>query len=111
MRRYEELLARLRQAVLESRGKTPPDLRQALARRARDLALGAEARTTVPAALTAFVDRVALQADQISDEEVEALQAAGWSDDQLFEIITATALGASEARYEVGMRALEEAIR
>lgn len=111
MRRYQELLTRLRLAVLEGPGVTPPELREALARRAHDLALGHEAPDGVPPELAGFVDRVALEADRIADDEVARLQATGWSEDQLFEVITATALGASEARYEVGMRALEEAIR
>ncbi len=112
MSRYDNLWSKLKSAVLAGPGETPSELRQKLATRARALTLG-EPASEVPGAeeVRQLVDRITFDATQVTSEDLAALQRAGWSDDQLFEIITATALGASEARYEVGMRALEEAIR
>jgi alkylhydroperoxidase family enzyme len=52
------------------------------------------------------VDKVAQHAYKVTDEDVAALQAAGNSDDAVFEVTVAAALGAALARLERGMAAL-----
>ena len=60
----------------------------------------------VPPALTAYVDKVALHAHTVTDADVVALQRAGNSDDALFEVTVAAALGAALGRLERGLAAL-----
>jgi len=64
-------------------------------------------RTQVPADLKALIDKIEQHAYQVRDEDLTRLQAK-YSDDQLFEIIVAAALGASERRLLAGLEALAD---
>jgi alkylhydroperoxidase family enzyme len=54
------------------------------------------------------VAKVAQHAYRTTDEDLAALLAAGYSEDQIFEITVAAALGASQARAECALRALRQ---
>lgn len=60
----------------------------------------------VPTALAPYVDAVARHAYRVTDADVRALQAAGQSDDALFEVTVAAAVGAAMHRLQRGMAAL-----
>ena len=60
----------------------------------------------MPPALTGYVDTVARHAYKVTDADVAALQHAGHSDDSLFEITVAAAVGAALHRLDRGMAAL-----
>ena len=83
-------------AVLRGPGTTSADLRQAVA------------RGEAPDDLGALVEKIRAHAWRVKDEEVAAL-AGRYSEDQLFEIIVAAALGAADERLRAGLRALEDA--
>ena len=108
MRRYMELVERLRSSVLQGKGKTDPALRQAVAARSAELGGGPAAPTgaSIPDGLRDFVDDVALHAYRITDEEVQALRRAGHSEDEIFEIAVSAAVGGGLARLERGLAAL-----
>jgi hypothetical protein len=93
--RYEEFRRRLVHAVLHSPGDTPPDLRRDVLERA-----------TAPGALGPYVSNIARHAYQITDTDVAQLRHAGHSDDSLFEITVAAAVGAALHRLDRGMAAL-----
>jgi len=82
-------------AVLETPGKTSPSLRHA-----------AMQRGALPTPLAGYVDKVARHAYTVTDADVAELQRAGHSDDALFEITVAAALGAALYRLDKGMAAL-----
>jgi len=113
MRRYSELVEHLRNAVLRGKGETDPGLRQAVAARSAELAglpavpPGAPAGAEIPANLREFVDKAALHAHRITDEEVAALRRAGYSEDAIFETAISAAIGGGLARLERGLAALE----
>ncbi|MFL6237122.1 MAG: hypothetical protein ACJ76N_28595 [Thermoanaerobaculia bacterium] len=109
MRRYTELVERLRSSVLQGKGKTDPALRQAVAARSAELGGGPAAPpgAAIPAGLRDFVDATALHAYRITDEEVQALRQAGWSEDEIFEIALSAAIGGGLARLERGLAALQ----
>ncbi len=109
MRRYMELVERLRASVLRGKGKTDPALRQAVAARSAELGGGPAAPpgAEIPAGLRDFVDDVALHACRITDEEVQALLRAGRSEDEIYEIAVSAAVGGGLARLERGLAALE----
>jgi alkylhydroperoxidase family enzyme len=109
MRRYVELAERLRDAVLEGKGETDSRLRQAVAARSAELAgqPGAPARVEIPADLRQLVDKTALHAYRITEEEIAALRRAGYSEDAIFEIAISAAVGGGLARLERGLAALE----
>ena len=100
--RYELFRKRLTDAVVNTPGDTPAALRQAVMDRARGL------RDGVPPGLQPYVDTVARYAYKVTDSDVQALQRAGGghSDDALFEITVAAAVGAALHRLERGLAAL-----
>lgn len=93
--RYEELKNQLVSAVLAAPGDTPGDLRRA-----------ALDNRGVPAPFAAYVDKVARHAYRVTDADIAALEKAGHSDDSLFEITVAAAVGAALHRWHRGMAAL-----
>ena len=95
MERHKDRVAALCKAVFESPGTVEPALREA-ARRNADL----------PEALRAYVDKVAKRAYDVTNEDVAALLAAGYTQDQLFEITVSAAVGAGLTRLDIGLSVL-----
>lgn len=83
--------------VLDGPGETDPSLRQAAAE-----------GVGLPDDLQPLVDKIHRHAYRVTDEGIAALQAK-YSDDRLFEVIVAAAVGASRKRLMAGLRAPEEA--
>ena len=98
--RYESFRNGLIDAVVNAPGDTPPALRKAVLDRAKGH------RDGVPEGLRPYVDTVARHAYRVTDRDVAALQQAGHSDDALFEITVAAAVGAALHRLERGLAAL-----
>jgi alkylhydroperoxidase family enzyme len=90
---------RVRESVLDSTGKTSPELRRAIASRQ---AVG------VPDGLKSYADKVALHAYRVTDADIKGLLRAGYSEDEIFEVTAAAALGAALARLERGLAVLKE---
>jgi|tagenome__1003787_1003787.scaffolds.fasta_scaffold20693868_3 alkylhydroperoxidase family enzyme len=110
MGRYDELVENQRRAVLESQGVTERPLRRAVAARAAALGGGPvseEASAEIPETLRAYVDSIALHAYRITDEDLEALRRSGRSEDEIFEVSVAAAVGAGLARLKRGLAALK----
>ena len=101
--RYETFRKRLTDAVINTTGETSAALRQAVLDQAQGEPDG------VPPVLHAYVDTVARQAYRVTDGDVQALQRAGYSDDALFEITVAAAVGAALQRLDRGLAALRGA--
>jgi alkylhydroperoxidase family enzyme len=101
--RYETFRKRLTDAVINTTGETHAALRQAVL----DQAQGQ--RDGVPPALHGYVDTVARHAYRVTDGDVQALHRAGYSDDALFEITVAAAVGAALQRLDRGLAALRGA--
>jgi alkylhydroperoxidase family enzyme len=87
-------LAVLEKAVLEEPGSVDPAIRRS--------AFDGE----VPDDLKAYVQKVRLHAYKVTDSDIDRLLAAGYSEDQVFEITVATAVGAGLGRLDIGMRCL-----
>lgn len=124
--RYHGMVGRLRHAVLRGSGDTDPSVRAAIEARAAGAAAGAGAgepqgepqdETTtgagaagglqgVPESARAFVDKVIRHAYRVTDRDVEALRAAGLSEDAIFELTISAAVGAGRGRLERGLAAL-----
>lgn len=108
MGRFDEQVENQRQAVLESQGVTERSLRRAVAARAAALGGGppaAETQEEIPESLRAYVDTVALHAWRITGEDIAAL-GREWSEDEIFEVSVAAAVGAGLARLERGLSIL-----
>jgi hypothetical protein len=57
-------------------------------------------------AMRSYLDKVRTGAYRVEDGDVEALKAAGCSEDEIFEQTVAVAVGEGSRRLEAGMRAL-----
>ena len=102
-------LQRLLDALLRS-PDGQPGLRRAAAARAAELGGGALASAdALPAELEPWIQRVAREAWEATDDDVARLRSAGYSEDAIFEVTVAAAVGAAVARYQAGMRALAAA--
>ncbi len=70
-------------------------------------AAAASGRDLLPP-LAGYVAKVAGAAYKITDADIAALQAAGRSEDEIFEVTVAAAVGAALQCLEAGMRAVGE---
>jgi hypothetical protein len=108
--RYAALTKRLVDCVLAAPGHTASELRRAILARAARLGgrrdPADQPRDGVPAPLAGYVDKVALHAYKVTDQDLTALQQAGNSDDVVFEVTVSAALGAALGRLERGLSAL-----
>lgn len=97
-----EEATRLRETVIErvlhGPGKTTGDERR-----------GAFENRDVQPAAAALIDKVTKHAWKVTDDDVVAARRAGLSDDQIFELAVAAALGQSTRQLEVALAALSEA--
>jgi uncharacterized peroxidase-related enzyme len=66
----------------------------------------ATAGATLPPALEALAAKVRDRAAEVTDEDIAAVRAAGYGDDEIFELALAAALGASAGRLDRALRAL-----
>ena len=102
---------RLIEAVLTNSGDTDPSVRQAVeALSARTGGDSTSQSDTIPPELIGYVKKIALHAYKTTDEDIEALREAGYSEDAIFEITLSAALGAGMARLEQGLAALKDDI-
>jgi len=100
---------RLIEAVLTNTGDTDPSVRRAV--EALSAQIGGRSTLqsdTIPPELISYVKKIALHAYKTTDEDIEALHKAGYSEDAIFEITLSAALGAGMARLERGLAALKD---
>jgi alkylhydroperoxidase family enzyme len=90
-----DLIEAIRAAVVDGPATTAPSVRRA--------AFGAG---EVSSQASAYVDKVRRHAYKVTDADVDALRAAGWSDDAIFELTVATALGAALSRRDRARKAM-----
>jgi hypothetical protein len=98
MERMREAHQALVDRVLTGAGKASPELR------AR-----AFGNADVPPPLQTLIAKVASTPTQITDADFAAAKAAGFSEDQIFELVVCAAVGQSDRLYEAGLAALAEA--
>ena len=108
--RYAAFTQRLVDCVLAAPGHTGTELRRAALARAARLGGRRDALSWssggVPAPIAAYVDMVAQHAYRVREADLATLQRDGQSDDALFEITVAAAVGAALGRLERGLAAL-----
>jgi alkylhydroperoxidase family enzyme len=71
-----------------------------------ELRLAAAPERPVPPAAEAYADTVRRHAYRVTDAQVDALQEAGLSQDEVFEVTVAAAVGAGLKRLDAGLRAM-----
>ena len=65
----------------------------------------------VPPAFAKLLDTIRKAAYRITDADIAALQAAGLSDDAIYELTIATTAGVAKRRHESALAAIAEASR
>jgi len=95
MSRHADEVAELVRSVLNSAGSTDPALRRAVF-----------TGVDVPDPWAAYVRKVRHESYRLTDSDVEKLIRHGCTEDQVFEVTIAAALGAASVRLEAGLRAL-----
>jgi alkylhydroperoxidase family enzyme len=89
---------RLEQAVLFEPGALAPQVRQAAATTTGE----------VPEVMRTYVQKIVTSAYKVTDEDVQLLLRAGYSEEQIFELTVSAALGAGLTRLKRGLESLEE---
>ncbi len=69
----------------------------------------AASRADVPPEARAYTEKIRRHAYKVVDRDVEDLKAAGWSEDQIFELTIAIAMGEGLYRLDHALRVLKEA--
>lgn len=103
-------LNHLRVAVLRSHGDAPVDLRghvEAFSARVAGRRTGEP--EILPPGVRELVEKIARNANDVSDEDFARLLHEGYSEDALFEIVVCAAVGVGAARFERVMEALRNA--
>jgi hypothetical protein len=97
------------------------DKKRAAHRALVDRVLGGEGRASaelrasafgnagLPPPLDVLIGKVATRPARVTDADFAAAKAAGFSEDQLFELVVSAAVGQSARLYEAGLAALAEA--
>jgi alkylhydroperoxidase family enzyme len=98
--RHTDAVERVSEAILGTPGDADLELRRAVS----IVAAGGSAE--LPDDLRPYVEKVAQNAYKVTDADVEALREAGYSDDAIFELTLAAALGAARMRLDAGLAAL-----
>lgn len=111
--RHGDLVARLRRAALGGPGTTDAALRRAVEQRAavtggRTGRTGGEPEEVgrIPSDLSDYISKVILHAYTVTDEDIERLKRAGYTEDAIFEVTLTAALGSGMGRLERGLAAL-----
>ena len=96
--RHADDVAELIRTVLEAPAVTAPATRAA-----------AYHNNELPPPLGQYAAKVQAESYRITDDDIQALVAAGYSPDAVFEITVAAALGAAMQRLEAGLAVLRAA--
>ena len=94
--RHATAIDRVRRAAIEARGVTDGALRRAVYDAAAQ-----------PPPLGPYLDKVRNQAWTITDEDIGALRATGYSEDAILELTIAAAAGAAGRRYDAALLAVD----
>jgi hypothetical protein len=94
---HGDVVADLRHAVLDGPGSTDPALRAAAA-----------AGGPLPEPWPSYATTVRDASYRIEDSDLDRLTAAGCTEDQIFEVTVAAALGAALRSFDAGRNALEQ---
>ncbi len=96
-------------SIKTSIGEADPTLRTEIATYAGMLTLDQTTDASqIPDELRPYITKVILHAYKTTDRDIEQLKAAGYSEDELYELTISAAFGAGYARYQQGLALLKE---
>ena len=107
--RYATEVKHLLNAVLTSPGSIDTSVREALEVFSAAQSDGMDIITEeVSPILRTYLEKVVRQAYKVTDDDIQGLSQAGYSEEAIFEITLSAALGAGMGRLERGLVALQE---
>ena len=65
--------------------------------------------TDLAAPLNTLIDKVAMHAYTVTDDDIAAATASGLSEDEIFELVVCAAIGQATRQYDVAVAALKAA--
>ena len=86
--------------ILSGDGEASPSLRMA-----------AFNNSGLPEPLHVLVDKVAMHAKAVTDEDINTAKASGLNEDQIFEIVVCAAIGQATRQYNSAIEALETSVK
>ena len=89
----------LQDRILDGEGRASPEQRAC-----------AFSNTGLSPPLDGLVGKVALRPTQVTDADFAAARAAGFSEEELFELVICAAVGQSTRLYDAGLAALADAV-
>jgi len=92
--RWAQLRAKTAEAVLRGPGHAPAALRSSVA------------KGEGPSEITRIVEKIRKHAYRVTDEDIEALRSK-YTEDQIFELVVATAVGVAGDKLDKAMAAIE----
>lgn len=103
--RFAHHVKQLVDSVFRGRGTSSPGVRGAIHEQARRVVGGGPTAapaepSVIPPALEPYLDTVIRQAYKVSDADVEQLKGSGHSEDDVFEVTVAAAVGAGVSRLD-----------
>jgi len=101
-------IERVLESVLGADGHLDRAIRVAAADRAAAAGGGTRDTTDIPDPLRPYVDKITETPYKVVDADVASLKNGGLSEDQIFELTVATALGAASGRLEKVLGLLDE---
>jgi alkylhydroperoxidase family enzyme len=105
---HAALTQTLTTTVLTEPGVISPQLRMQIEAYVAHLGRSsAENSGELPSELYSYINKVALHAYKVTDEDISTLLEAGYSEDAIFEITVSAALGAGMMRLQRGLAALK----
>ena len=84
--------------ILDGGGDASPNLRRA-----------AFDNAGLPEPLSTVVEKVAKYAYKVTDDDIAAVRMAGFTEDQIFELVVCAAIGQATRQYEAALAAVEAA--
>lgn len=104
--RHSTAIERLRRSVLEGPGETDPTLRRTVAAYANGRWSGGAGEVEIPEDLRDFIDKVVFGPYKVMDEDIERLRDLGYSEDDVFELSVAAAVGCGLGALRAGLGAI-----
>ena len=107
--RYSRQVKQLLKAVLTSPGAADTGLREAVETFSATQSDGTDVSTgEIPPALQTYLEKVVHHAYKVTDDDIQDLLQAGYSEESIFEITVSAALGVGMGRLERGLAVLQE---
>ncbi len=102
---FTQIVDELKNRTLAGAGETDAALRQEIAAYAAAPAPGNQA---IPRNILPYISKVAMHSYKVTDMDINQLKAAGYSEDELYELTVSAAFGAGLARLNHGLALLDD---